>query len=125
MLAGLRAALRDPLLLRLAMAEKLCSMADEIFLGFAALYLQDARHVNAPTVGYQDAPAQCRRLLPWASRLRSLCRWWLASLPSNGGFRLRLVVWLRWASCCLPLAGKRAGEGHYERIVVSLIILLR
>lgn len=47
-LDGFRAALRDPLLLRWAVVVRLCSMVDEIFLGFAALYLRDVRHASAP-----------------------------------------------------------------------------
>lgn len=47
-LAGFRAALRDLRLLRWAIVVRLCSMVDEIFLGFAALYLRDVRHASAP-----------------------------------------------------------------------------
>ncbi len=50
LLAGLRAALRDSLLLRWTAIELLCTMVDEIFLGFAALYLRDVRHASATTI---------------------------------------------------------------------------
>jgi MFS family permease len=48
LLAGFRVALRDPLLLRWALVVQLCSMVDEVFLGFAALVLRDVRHASAP-----------------------------------------------------------------------------
>jgi MFS family permease len=42
--AGLREALRDPLLLRWAVLALIPNMLDEIFLGFVALYLHDVLH---------------------------------------------------------------------------------
>jgi FSR family fosmidomycin resistance protein-like MFS transporter len=50
LLAGFREALRDPLLLRWAAVVQLCTMVDEIFLGFAALYLRDVQHASATTI---------------------------------------------------------------------------
>jgi hypothetical protein len=41
-------ALHDLLLLRWAVVVRLWTMVDEIFLGFAALYLRDVRHASAP-----------------------------------------------------------------------------
>ncbi|MBV8694746.1 MAG: MFS transporter, partial [Ktedonobacteraceae bacterium] len=46
MLAGLRKALRDPLLLRWAVLSLLPTMLDEVFIGFAALYLRDVLHAS-------------------------------------------------------------------------------
>ncbi|MBV9689301.1 MAG: MFS transporter [Ktedonobacteraceae bacterium] len=46
MLAGLRKALRDPLLLRWAVLSLLPMMLDEVFIGFAALYLHDVLHAS-------------------------------------------------------------------------------
>jgi MFS family permease len=46
LLAGLRAALRDPILLRWAALSILPTMLDEVFLGFATLYLKDVLHAS-------------------------------------------------------------------------------
>jgi MFS family permease len=50
LLAGFREALRDPLLLRWAVVVKLCSMVDEVLLGFVALALRDVHHASAPAI---------------------------------------------------------------------------
>lgn len=44
--ANLRAALRDPLLLRWAALALVSTMIDEVFLGFVALYLRDVWHLS-------------------------------------------------------------------------------
>ncbi len=44
--AGLREALRDPLLLRWAALTLIPTMLDEVFLGFVALYLHDVLHLS-------------------------------------------------------------------------------
>lgn len=49
-LVALRRALRDPLLLRWVVVATVASMLDEIFLGFAGLYLTDQLHVNPDVV---------------------------------------------------------------------------
>lgn len=51
MLKSLRKALRDPLLLRWAILSILPTMLDEIFIGFAALYLHDVLHVSEAVIG--------------------------------------------------------------------------
>jgi predicted MFS family arabinose efflux permease len=45
-LAGLRKALRDPLLLRWAALSLLPTMLDEVFTGFSVLYLRDVLHIS-------------------------------------------------------------------------------
>ncbi|HLZ22889.1 MAG TPA: MFS transporter [Ktedonobacterales bacterium] len=47
---GLRAVLRDTLLIRWVAVGVLCNMLDEIFLAFAALYLRDRLHASAEAV---------------------------------------------------------------------------
>jgi predicted MFS family arabinose efflux permease len=51
LLAGLREALRDPVLLRWATLSLIPAMVDEVFLGFVALYLHDVLHANQATIG--------------------------------------------------------------------------
>lgn len=51
MLAGLRKALQDPLLLRWAVLSILPTMLDEVFVGFSALYLHDVLHVSEVVIG--------------------------------------------------------------------------
>jgi len=48
---GLRKALRDPLLLRWGTISLITSMLDEVFLGFAALYLHDVLHASEAIIG--------------------------------------------------------------------------
>lgn len=50
MLLALRRALRNPLLLRWVLVATVASMLDEIFLGFAGLYLADSLHVTTNVV---------------------------------------------------------------------------
>ncbi|HZU68441.1 MAG TPA: MFS transporter [Ktedonobacteraceae bacterium] len=50
-LKSLRKALRDPLLLRWAILAILPTMLDEIFIGFAALYMHDVLHVSEVVIG--------------------------------------------------------------------------
>ena len=110
LLAGLRAALRDPILLRWAVAEKLCTMVDEIFLGFAALYLQDARHASVPVislvlatgmVGAVAGLVALDRLLKRVAGVRLLP--WLALLSLAGvvGFLAAPSLWLAAAALFL------------------------
>lgn len=51
MLKSLRQALQDPLLLRWAILSILPTMLDEIFIGFAALYLHDVLRVSEVVIG--------------------------------------------------------------------------
>jgi MFS family permease len=110
LLVGLRAALRDLILLRWAVAEKLCAMVDEIFLGFAALYLQDARHVGAPAISLVLATGMVGavaglvvldRLLKRVAGVRLLP--WLALLALAGvaGFLAAPSLWLAAAALFL------------------------
>ena len=48
--AGLREALRDPVLLRWAVLSIIPTMVDEVFLGFEALYLHDVLHTSKEVV---------------------------------------------------------------------------
>ncbi|HET9919719.1 MAG TPA: MFS transporter [Ktedonobacteraceae bacterium] len=48
--AGLRDALRDPVLLRWAVLSIIPTMVDEVFLGFEALYLRDVLHTSQEAV---------------------------------------------------------------------------
>ncbi len=110
LLAGLRAALSDPILLRWAVAEKLCAMVDEIFLGFAALYLRDTRHVSASAISLALAVGlmgglvgllALDRLLNYRAGVRLLP--WLALLALAGvvGFLAAPVLWLAAAALFL------------------------
>lgn len=110
LLVGLRAALRDPILLRWAVTEKLCAMVDEIFLGFAALYLQDARHASAPVISLVLATGMVGavaglvvldRLLKRVAGVRLLP--WLALLSLAGvvGFLTAPSLWLAAAALFL------------------------
>ena len=92
------------------MAEQLCSMMGEIFLGFAALYLQDARHVSAPVISLVLATGMVGavvglvvleqalkraagvRLLPWLS---------LLTLVGVLGFLVAPSLWLAAAALFL------------------------
>jgi len=49
--AGLRHALRDPLLLRWAALALIPTMLDEVFLGFVSLYLHDILHASQEAIG--------------------------------------------------------------------------
>ncbi len=49
--AGLREALRDPVLLRWAALSIIPTMMDEVFLGFVALYLRDVLHASEALIG--------------------------------------------------------------------------
>jgi predicted MFS family arabinose efflux permease len=51
LLAGLREALRDPVLLRWAVLSLIPTMMDEVFLGFVALYLRDVLHASQVVIG--------------------------------------------------------------------------
>ncbi|HEU5198649.1 MAG TPA: MFS transporter [Ktedonobacterales bacterium] len=103
LLAGLRAALSDPILLRWAVAEKLCTMVDEIYLGFAALYLRDARHASASAISLALAIGLLGGLVGLLALDRLLKRHagvrllpWLALLSLAGvvGFLAAPVLWL-------------------------------
>lgn len=109
-LAGFREALRDPLLLRWAVVVKLCSMVDEVFLGFAALYLRDVRHASATLtslalaaglVGSMLGLLALHRLLKRISGPRLLP--WLALLTLAGvvGLLLAPNIWLAAAALFL------------------------
>ena len=50
-LRGLRKALQDPLLLRWSILSILPLMLDEVFVGFAALYLRDVLHASEAVIG--------------------------------------------------------------------------
>ncbi len=50
-LVSFREALRDPVLLRWATLSLLPTMVDEVFLGFAALYLRDVLHASGVVIG--------------------------------------------------------------------------
>jgi Na+/melibiose symporter-like transporter len=51
MLSSLRKALQDPLLLRWSILSILPTMLDEVFIGFAALYLRDVLHASEAVIG--------------------------------------------------------------------------
>jgi MFS family permease len=48
---GLREALQDPVLLRWTALARIPTMLDEVFLGFASLYLRDILHASEATIG--------------------------------------------------------------------------
>jgi predicted MFS family arabinose efflux permease len=110
LLAGLRAALRDPILLRWALAEKLCAMVDEIFLGFASLYLQEGRHASVPVISLVLATGMVGAVaglavLNWLLK-RVAGVWllpWLALLSLAGvvGFLAAPSLWLAAAALFL------------------------
>ncbi len=102
-LAGFREALRDGLLLRWAAVVTLCSMVDEVFLGFSALYLRDVRHASATTTSLALAAGMVGSMLGLLALHRLLKRVhgprllpWLALLTLTGVVALLLAptVWL-------------------------------
>ena len=110
LLAGLRAALSDPILLRWAVAEKLCAMVDEIFLGFAALYLRDTRHASASAISLALAIGLMGGLVGLLALDRLLKQHaggrllpWLALLALAGvvGFLAAPALWLAAAALFL------------------------
>ncbi len=62
-LAGLREALRDPLLLRWAALAILPTMLDEVFIGFVALYLGDVLHAGQVVIGGSIVVQMCGSFL--------------------------------------------------------------
>jgi predicted MFS family arabinose efflux permease len=110
LLAGLREALGDPLLLRWAIAEKLCTMVDEIFLALCALYLRDVRHASAPLISLVLAVGMGGSLLGLVALDRLIGRVegarllpWLALLTLIGvvGFLFAPTLWLAAVSLLL------------------------
>jgi predicted MFS family arabinose efflux permease len=109
-LAGFREALRDPLLLRWAVVVKLCSMVDEVFLGFAALYLRDVHHASATVTSLALAAGMVGSVLGLLALHRLLKRIsgprllpWLALLTLVGVIALLLAptIWLAAAALFL------------------------
>jgi predicted MFS family arabinose efflux permease len=98
LLAGLRAALTTPTLLRWTAIVMFTSMLDEVFLGFAGLYLQDALHVNASLIslalGAQTAGAIIALVVldRWVPRWRAERLLATLALVTLGGVMTLLVT---------------------------------
>lgn len=142
-LADLHAALRDPLFVRWAGVVLLCGMVDEIFLGFAALFLHDHLHASneavtltvlAGSLGALLGLALLDRLLVCVVGPRLLP--WLAvvTLVACIAFVFAPGLWLAAPALCLldlaaagwyPIAqaaayGRAPGHSGTVRTVVSL-----
>jgi FSR family fosmidomycin resistance protein-like MFS transporter len=98
----LRDALRDRVLLRWAGVVLLCSMLDEVFLGFAALYLRDHLHATPQSVSLALLMGMAGALLGLAALERLLARVrgerllpWLA-LATLAGIALFLAAGTLW-----------------------------
>lgn len=109
-IVGLRAALRDLALLRWAGVVLLCGMVDEIFLGFAALFLRDHLHASAAAVtlmilaGSLSAlvgVAGLDRLLVYVSGSRLLPWLALVALVAMVAFVFAPGLWLAAPALCL------------------------
>jgi FSR family fosmidomycin resistance protein-like MFS transporter len=85
LLAGLREALRDPILLRWSILTVIPTMVDEVFLVFTALYLRDVLHASPEAVGIVIAIHTVGALLGLFALDRFLLRW---STPRQ------LLLWL-------------------------------
>ena len=106
--AGLREALRDPVLLRWAVLSLIPTMMDEVFLGFVALYLHDVLHASQVIIGVALTVSLLGSLLglftldrafrkSHISSVRLLS--WLALLSLVGviGFLVTRSIWLATA----------------------------
>jgi FSR family fosmidomycin resistance protein-like MFS transporter len=143
LLAGAREALRDPLLLRWVAVTTLANALDEVYVGFAALYLRDRLHATvaatelsliALMVGGLVGLAALDRVLRYVSGVRLLP--WLLMVTAAGvaGFllapsvplaALALFVTDIAAACWYPIAkaaayATRPGRTGTVLAVVSL-----
>ena len=148
LLAGLREALQDPILLRWSMLTVIPTMVDEVFLVFTALYLRDVVHVSQEVVGIVIAIHTVGALLGLFALDRFLLQWstprqlliWLSLLVLVGmlcllGFHslwaatLALFVIGLGASSWYPIAkgqayGRFPGRVGTVRAVISLFAAL-
>ena len=85
LLAGLREALQDPILLRWSLLTVIPTMVDEVFLVFTALYLRDVVHASPEAVGIVIAIHTAGALLGLFVLDRFLLRW---NTPRQ------LLIWL-------------------------------
>ncbi len=85
LLAGLREALQDSILLRWSLLTVIPTMVDEVFLVFTALYLRDVVHASPEAVGIVIAIHTAGALLGLFALDRFLLRW---STPRQ------LLLWL-------------------------------
>ncbi len=103
--AGLREALRDPVLLRWAALSLIPTMMDEVFLGFVALYLRDMLHASQVVIGVALTVSMVGSLVGLLtldrvfrkSRISSVrLLSWLALLSLVGviGFLVTRSIWL-------------------------------
>ncbi len=103
--AGLREALRDPVLLRWAALSLIPTMMDEVFLGFVALYLRDVLHASQVVIGVALTVSMVGSLVGLLtldrvfrkSRISSVrLLSWLALLSLVGviGFLVTRSIWL-------------------------------
>ncbi len=102
--AGLREALRDPVLLRWAVLSLIPTMMDEVFLGFVALYLHDVLHASQVIIGVALTVSLLGSLLGLftldrAFRKSHISSVWLALLSLVGviGFLVTRSIWLATA----------------------------
>ncbi len=140
-LAAARDAIRDPILLRWAAVELLADALDEVFLGFAALYLRDRLHASvaatelaliAGLVGGLAGVALLERSLRRVSGPRLLPAILLVTVAGVAGFLLAptvalaataLFVTYLAAACWYPIAKAAAyatRPGH-TGVVLSVL----
>ncbi len=120
LLAGLRGALRDPILLRWAALTVIPTMVDEVFLVFTALYLRDIVRVSQEGVGLVIAIHTAGALLGLFVLDRFLLQWstprqllvWLALLVLVGMIGLLSIHQLWVATLALFVIGLGA-SGWY------------
>jgi MFS family permease len=142
---SLRAALRDPLLLRWSALSIIPTMLDEVFLGFVALYLRDVWHLGEALIALILTLQMLASLLGLFLLERVLLRWklapvslltWLSLLTLVGvlGLLLVHVLWIVVAALLLinlscagwyPLAMAEAyacwpGSSGVVRAVINL-----
>ncbi len=138
---GLRRALRDPLLLRWGAISLVASMMDEVFLGFAALYLHDVLHVSEAIIGIVLAIHLIGGLIGLVILDRSVGKLaparlliWVTLLTLVGiiGFLTIHSIWLAafalfviglGASCWYPIAQAAAYARHPGRSGTVLAVL--
>lgn len=142
MLTELRLALHTPGLLRWAMLSIIPSMVDEVFLGFATLYLHDQLHVNQVTIGLIVALLMFCSLLSLYLMERLLFKrysphhllLWLSALTLVGmiAFLTTHVLWLAIIALCMigvgavswyPLAKGQAYALYPERSGTVLAVI--
>ncbi len=126
-LAQVLEALRDPRLLRLALALALLDALDEPFAGFVLLYLRDVMHASAPQANAAIGALVGSTLLGFAlaahlswSRNRMMQTFLLTMGLALGAFLFAPLLLLKVA--CLALVGM-AGAGFYTAALAQALSL--